>query len=250
MPRGVTLGVLVNELRIEAGHVSNPSLTKNYHDLYVQTLKRTQRRLWMDYAWPHLRIKRDILSAAGQRYYNVPDELPTYRIEHVQFKWGDVWNWLDYRINPRHDYTIFDSDRGETNWPLQKWDVVEDVDATGGNPDDVGVVEFWPIPSVNSDPETLEGNVRLTGTRRIAEMVEDSDPCELESDLLVLYAAAEIQARNQNPMAQATLLEARQLFDKLKVRSSHKKAFSMIGPERTERYVIGPPWPRRTISQS
>lgn len=250
MPRGVPLGTLIEEVRAEAGHVATPALGKNYRHVLVQTLRRTQRRLWQDHAWPHLRVKRDIEAKAGQRYYNVADDLPTYRIEHAQFKWGDVWNWLDYRINARHDYTIFDSDRGERNWPLQKWDVVEDVDATGGNPDDVGVIELWPIPSIDAIPETLEGTVRLTGTRRIREMVEDDDPCELDSDMLVLYAAAEIQVRNQSPMAQATLLEAQQYFNKLKGRASHKKSFSMVGPERTERYVIGPPWPRRTMGQS
>ena len=73
MARGVTLGQLITDLRSEIGHSLSPALGKNTRDVLINILQRNQRRLWEDYAWPFLRVEKDVTMAAGQRYYDLPD---------------------------------------------------------------------------------------------------------------------------------------------------------------------------------
>ena len=61
MARGTTLGILINDLRSEIGHSLEPSLGKSTRDVLVNVIQRNQRRLWDDYAWPFLRVQRDIV---------------------------------------------------------------------------------------------------------------------------------------------------------------------------------------------
>ena len=91
MARGTTLGDLIDDLRAEVGHSIQASLGKAMRDVLIVVLQRTQRRLWNDYSWPFLRVKRDISMATGQRYYNLPSDVTFERIERVEFKWGDRW---------------------------------------------------------------------------------------------------------------------------------------------------------------
>jgi hypothetical protein len=39
---------------------------------FEQTLRDTQERLYDEFDWPFLKVQRDKVLAAGQRYYDVP----------------------------------------------------------------------------------------------------------------------------------------------------------------------------------
>src|SRR3546814_5386629 len=68
MARGTTLGELVEMLRLEVGQSSNPALGQNVRPALVHRLKKKQEELYDKYDWPFLRVRRDKIIAAGQRY--------------------------------------------------------------------------------------------------------------------------------------------------------------------------------------
>jgi hypothetical protein len=213
--RGVRLDDLVDRLRAEVGHSTNPAVGVSAKDYLVQVLRRTQDRLWEEYDWSHLKVSRDLPVASGQRYYSVPDDLPYERIITASFKYGDDWHELCHNIDETH-YSTYDSDRDIRSWPVMRWDVAEDT----GVVDEIGVIELWPVPS--RGVSTTDGQVRLTGIRTIAPMVGGGDKCELDGTLLVLMAAAEIQARQNQADAQIKLTQATQLLSRLMNQTTNK----------------------------
>ena len=113
MARGTSLGQLIEDLRSEVGHSLQPSLGKSTRDVLINTLQRTQRRLWDDYSWPFLRVRRDITINTGQRYYDLPADMVFERVEVVEYKNDHTWDKLGYGMS-RHEYNQHDSDRNIT----------------------------------------------------------------------------------------------------------------------------------------
>src|SRR5262245_55894688 len=173
--RGQTLGALLSDLKAECGVSQNAAHGINNRESLLQVLKRTQRRLWSDWDWMHMRVSRDIQLNAGQRYYNCPTDLPYERIDCAEVKFGGQWFPLIFGITERQ-YSIFDPRVDDRSWPIQRWDVAEDPADTAGTPDNRGMIEVWPLPSdsgvVGGD---LEGNLRLTGIRFLRPFNADAD---------------------------------------------------------------------------
>jgi hypothetical protein len=229
--RGETLGQLLSELRAECGYSQNAAHGINNRDSLVQVIKRTQRRLWSSWDWMHMRVSRDIPLMAGQRYYNVPVDLYYERIDDDggEVMFGGMWMPLCFGINER-DYSIFDPRIDSRSWPIQKWDVAEDPADSGGTVDGRGMIEVWPLPSDSGVVGgNLEGNLRLSGVRNLNPLNVDADRCDLDSDLIVLYAAAEILARDRKDDAQAKLQMAQQIFMQLRGSADKKRTFKLGG---------------------
>lgn len=234
--RGQTLAQLLSELRAECGYSQNTAHGINNRDSLVQSLKRTQRRLWQQWDWMHMRVSREIPVLAGQRYYNCPTDLPYERIDTAEFKFGGIWTPLRFKIDER-DYSIFDPRMDERSWPIQKWDITEDPAATGGVPSDGGMIEIWPLPSDSGVPGgSLEGNIRLTGIRKLLPFESDSDRADLDGDLIVLYSAAEILMRDKKEDAQAKLTLAQQLFMQLRGNPEKNRSFVLAGCDPDDEY--------------
>ena len=222
--RGVRLDDLVEQLRAEIGHSTNPAVSLNAKDYLVQVLRRTQLRLWEDHDWSFFKASRDIILQKGQRYYSVPNDLSYERINEVSFKYGDCWHTLCFGINERQ-YSVYDSDRDVRSWPLVNWDIAEDT----GVVDDIGVIELWPVPA-RSTGET-DGQLRVTGYRKLRPMLLGSDVCEIDGTLIVLTAAAEIQARQNQADAAIKLTMANNLLSRLQGQSTAKKKFVEFGAD-------------------
>lgn len=237
--RGIRLDELVDRLRAEVGHSTNAQVGQNSYDYLVQVLSRTQRRLCEEYDWAHLKIKRDIAVEAGQRYYPTPDTLHYERITDVDFKDGSIWRPLIRGVDESL-FSLHDSDRGHQNWPLQHWDVHENLD---GPADTTGFLEFWPIP--NRSASQFDGMVRLTGYMQAPELTHPNDKCVLDGSLLVLYAAAEICARQNQSDAQMKLMAAQQLMSRLQNQNSNKKKYVSFSPNATSK--VKNPWRQRNI---
>lgn len=215
MARGTTLGEILDDLRAEVGHSLNPALGVNTRDVLINVLRRQQKRLWEDYDWPFLRVDRDIQVQAGQRYYNLPSDLVFERLSKLQFKYGDRWMPMTYGIG-REQLNQFDSDRDIRSWPVERWDVAEN-----------NQVEIWPIPTNNGDLTSTDGTIRFTGIRRLNSFVADSDTADLDDQLITLYAAAEILARQKASDAQNKLAQAQQHYARLKARTAKGDVFVM-----------------------
>ena len=232
--RGETLALLLSELRAECGYSQNQAHGINNRDSLVQTLKRTQRRLWQQWDWMHLRVSRDMPVVAGQRYYQCPTDLPYERIDTAEFKFGGIWTPLRFRIDER-DYSVFDPRVDERSWPIQKWDITEDPQETAGTPSDRGMIEVWPLPSNSGiTGGSLEGNIRLTGVRALNRFEQDDDRADLDGDLIVLYAAAETLMRDRKEDSQAKLQMAQQLYMQLRGNPEKNRSFVLAGDDPTD----------------
>ena len=223
MARNTTLQVLLNDLRSESGHAISSSLGKATQEMMTNLLNRVQRRLWEDFAWPFLQVKKDITLQAGQRYYDIPAGITLERVQQVSFKYGTVWENVEYGINPS-DFTVYDSDGGTRSWPIQKYE------AYG-----LSQIEVWPIPSSNSDATTGDGLLRLEGTGNLSSFVALSDTADLDDQLLVLYASSELLTRQKSPDAQLKQQQAQVHYQRLRARLS-KSAPVVIGGGDSDTY--------------
>ena len=89
--RGKTLGDLLTKFRGEARLSLNVAHNAQVRDTHVMLLQRIQEWLWEDFAWPHLCVERDIELAAGQRYYDTPEDLDIDRIEKIRNAFRSCW---------------------------------------------------------------------------------------------------------------------------------------------------------------
>jgi hypothetical protein len=229
MARGTTLGQLIEDLRAESGHSLAPSHGAATRDVLINVLNRIQRRYWEDYAWPFLRASRDVAVQAGLRYYSIPSDFTYERIERIEFKWGDRWQPLTYGIDINH-YNQYDSDLDIRSYPIYRYREAEN-----------NQIEIWPISSENGSVATFDGILRFTGIRNLNPLIAEADRADLDDQLLVMYAAAEILARQKSADAGAKLQQAEKHYARLKARNSKSEPFVMSADEPKAYTPKGPP---------
>lgn len=224
--RGALLRDCLRDLRAECGHSTAPNVGMNAEDALLTALERTQLRLWEEWDWPHLLVNRYIELQAGQRFYSVPPDLPFERIQTIAARDGSRWKPLTYGITTE-DYNLYDPDMNERSYPPRKYFVTEDPQDTQGNIDGRGMIEVWPLADRNANEQTKDGFLRLTGIRTMRRFSQLNDRCELDATLIVLYAAADILAREKSDDAQLKLQQAQQLNVKLKGNSTRIKTWRL-----------------------
>lgn len=203
------LSGMLTALRAECGHSTAVAAGLNDRDSLLYLLNRVQVDLWEDYDWPDLRVDRDIQLADGVRYYPYPADLRLEDVDHV-WVWGaaNTVYELKYDITPVQ-YLLWNSEDGAKSWPPQRWQHNADTNA----------IELWPIP----DATAAGAKLRLRGTRTPQELINDSDTPLLPWRVIVLTAAAEVLARQEDPSAQAKAQRAQEILRRRKVRlSAHK----------------------------
>lgn len=235
MARYKTLGELLTELRARTRRSLNPAHNSQARDAQVEMLQVTQEWLWEDFTWPHLRVHRDISLQDGQRYYDMPEDLDIDRIEKIEIRDGNRWLEVKYGIEAHH-YTTYDSDLDQRTWPVLRWVIAE------GALGDKEQIEVWPIPDRNADAETLDATLRVWGVRKLAPLVADSDRADLDSRLIVGYAAAEMLAAAGAKDATLKLSQAKKLDAKLRGGMVPRRRTKILGTgEKHESLLRGPP---------
>lgn len=228
MARNKTLVSLLDELRAECRHSLNPAHNNQVRDTQIKHLQRVQELLWEDFAWPHLRVYRDIPIQAGERYYSVPEDLDLERIEKIELRYNGRWVDLDYGIDQNH-LIMFDSDTGIRGWPVRRWRISEDLQ-----------IEVWPIADGNQEPTTLEGTLRVWGIRNLKPLVADGDRCDLDGRVITLYAAAEMIT--DEALAAKKLSLANKLLAKLRGHLMPRKRIKMFNTGQEPKNLLrGPP---------
>lgn len=217
MARGTTLVRLLDKLRIAAGLSLNPAHNDNDRPFQVGLLQDEQDRLWDDFDWPHLRIERQVPIQAGQRYYDTPEEIHVDRLEKIEFFSDGAWRPLDAGIGPEH-YTAWNSDLDERSWPPRRWKIHEDED-----------IELWPISDQNGVAATREGYLKFTGIRNLNPLVDETDRCDLDDQMLVNFVAATILARDGSKDAQLKLQAATARYARLRGNMSPRQKFRLFG---------------------
>lgn len=211
MARGTTLGQMVTMLREECGHATSAALGQNTLPRMKRVLQRTQEFLWGDHAWPHLRVYREELLQAGQRYYTFPADLAFDRVENTHVRWDDTWRPVCYGIE-LDDYNSQDPELDDRDDPVLRWQAYEGDQ-----------YEVWPLPATN------DIRLRFEGIRKLAKFIDDADRADLDDNLIVMFAAGEILAKQKGGDAQGKLTIARRLYDQLKGNQSKSTMFIMGG---------------------
>src|SRR5690554_3384722 len=109
MARRTTLVKLLDDLRAECRISLNPAHNRENRDKQVKALQRKQEFFWNDFAWPHLRVERDLDLAAGQRFYDMPDDLDITRISKIEVRMDGAYARVQWGIDACH-YATFDSE--------------------------------------------------------------------------------------------------------------------------------------------
>lgn len=205
MARGTAFSELITDLRNDLGR--SPSASAGIDDLpgLKRAINRVYRMLYIQTDWKHLRKVFTVPLAAGQRYYDLPSGLNLERIEQTWVDWSSVRVELVAGID-QDDMNAFDSDADtpERNDPPQKWDV------RWNDPSDQ--IEIWPIPA--TDTQTLY----FRGIQDAPKLVNDTDACLLDDDLVIMFAAAQLAKRQKSADADDLLAAAQGFLNTLRGR--------------------------------
>lgn len=216
MARRTTLVKLLDDLRAECRISLNPAHNRQNRDTQIKMLQRKQEWFWNDFAWPHLRVERYLDLAAGQRFYDMPDDLDITRITKIEVRDSAVYGKLHWGIDAQH-YAAYDSELDARAWPIRRVKITEDEQ-----------LEVWPIPDQNYDPTTLDGRIKVTGIRHLKPLVADADRADLDDRLIVLHCAAEYLAASGAKDAQIKLDQANSLYLKLRGQLMPRRVHKMF----------------------
>lgn len=215
MARGTTLGQLVTMLREEIGDATSAALGQNNLPHLKRVLARTQEWLWTDHTWAHLRVYREEVLLAGQRYYSFPADLAFDRVENVHVRNDDTWRPVCYGIELDH-YNACDPELNDREDPVVRWQAYEDDQ-----------FEVWPMPATNGAADGYR--LRFEGIKALAPLIADSDRADLDDNLIVLFAAVEILGRRKQQDAKAKENLATRLYNRLKGNQTGKRGMFVLG---------------------
>jgi hypothetical protein len=202
---------MLTALRAECGLSTNVAHGLNDRESMVYLLDRTQLDLWEAWDWPFLTVDRDIALGAGTMEYAYPADLSYETITDAWIVGNNQLYRLEYGIQPIDQVVV-----SLPSWPPRHWR--HDVDT--------GQIMLWPIPDQSATGCTL----KLRGTKIATRLINDSDESTLPWRIIVLTAAAEVLAKQQDPAAQTKATRAAELIRRLKARTvSHKSRFTPLG---------------------
>lgn len=220
-----TRGQLVEMLRDEAGISSASSRGMDNLAKLHRLISRIYETLVDDFDWTFLRVDNDAATKvleAGQRFYDFPVAMDFGTVVSADHFYGNVWVPLDYGITPA-DYTAMNPETNQRADPLRKWRTYSDTQ-----------FEVWPLPAST-------GNlVRFRGRRKAQRLVDDDSRADMDDQLIVLYAAAEILAKSNQKDAELKLAAANKRLLQLRRNASDKTRVRVgMGERESERG-----WPR------
>jgi len=219
MARGDTLGELVEMLRAECRITTSVAQGQANENYLKQLIRRYYEQLYDDYDWPFMRILKANARktmAAGSRYYDFPTNINVERIERLWYLDGSQWVPLKRGIGPEQ-YSTHDSDGDERADPVLRWEIYSNTQ-----------FEVWPLPA-------SAGTVWVDGIKKKNELVADSDTCDLDGNMIVLYAAAEVLGATNQKDAQTKLQAAQGRRDQLRGRlAASEDDFTMGGEAEFE----------------
>lgn len=203
MARGTQLTQLVSDLRAEIGDSTSVSVGADFEATLKAMLRRSQKILYDEYDWPHMRVFKTKALVAGSRYYDFPEDMDLERVEEVKVKWNGSWYPVDRGVS-FDEYNAYSPDDDERADPVQRWDI-----QNTGTPQ----IEVWPIPA---SAQTLY----IRGCKSLSALVSGSDTADLDDVLLVLDCAAELLARRKSQDAGIKLQKRNERLSQLKLRQA------------------------------
>jgi len=217
--RDVTLAKLLDKYRVEIKASGNAAHNAGARDQQVALLQTTQEWLWEDFTWPHLRIERVYRLQAGQRLYDVKTDMLIDRIERIETKIDGRWKPLTAGIAAQH-YAAHDSSLDQRASPARRWRIYEGEQ-----------IEIWPVPDANGDPATQNAYIKVIGIRPLRPLVAAGDRCDIDDQLIYLYAAAKYLGETTEGKVKLNMANRR--LARLKGELTPRREFKMFGIERT-----------------
>lgn len=200
MQIGATLDELIEGVQLEIGHSTNPAVGVSFRETIAARIRREYRRLHADFDWPHLLDWQTEAVAPGDRYVDLPDGVELDRLVKVYHRHADTrWEPLRRTLGVE-DYNEIDSDEDERDDPARKW-----------RPKGTAQIEVWPIPD-------RAGQLRYVCKAAPASLIEPDDTCDLDTDVLVLFASATLLFKAGKEEAGVTLQRARNVYEALRQR--------------------------------
>ena len=182
MARGVALSELISQVRDELRRANSPSASPDDTASIRQTINHVYYILGMTNDWPFLNTLFDgITLQAGSRYYDFPEGLDPDRVIEAKVYWSSFYTDIERGISLA-DYNSYNPNLNERSAPILKWD----VKFTGTKEQ----IEVWPLPDSTSQV------LQFYGTQALPPLVNNTDKCKLESNIIVLYAAAELAPKD------------------------------------------------------
>jgi hypothetical protein len=194
MALGTQFLSLLTDLRSETRRSSDVSVGVDDNDSLKRSINGVYRTLTLEHEWPHLRVVfPKLATAAGQQYYDYQTGFDAGRVLDSVVWIGGMNSPIKRGID-FDEYSFIDSSAAAEMDPVQSWDVAFNP-LTG-----IPQIEVWPIPA-------SAGFIQFTGYFVPPRLVNDSDPCLLDDELVLLFASARQLAAQGAKDAQTKLQE-------------------------------------------
>jgi len=233
MPRGTQLLELRKMLRAEAGHSVLVSAGVDNVPALDQKLRRAQQMLYDDYDWPFMEVKPTLDLAAGQRYYDLPADMPLESLQKVELWYNDQPRDVTRGIGAQ-EYRQYDSSLDERSSPVRNWDIVSTGDASSTTAR-LEQLEAWPIPDVNGM------YLKFYGKRPLRPLIANDDVCDIDDLCIVLVAAADLLASQEDPSAKRVEAAANKRIAQMKARTKGGTKLASLGTTHPPRSMLGRP---------
>lgn len=201
MARNRTLSEMLFDLRAECEMATDSTVGQSANPALKVLLRRTLEVLYDEHDWPHMEgAWFNVTMAAGQRYYDFPTGLNYERASKAFVEWNGTWLPLVHGFGPGQ-YNSFNSDLDERSDPVTNWRVYSGTQ-----------FEVWPIPATATQ-------VRFIGSRSLGSFDADTDVCELDATMVVLFAAAEKMSGKPRGKVLASMAQRR--LEQMKARAGN-----------------------------
>jgi hypothetical protein len=232
MARGTQLTELRKMLRAEAGHSTLVSAGVDNLPALDQKLRRAQQMLNDDYDWPYMQIKPYLDINEGQRYYDL-SEMALEAIDGVVLWYNQQPRKIERGIGPAQ-YQQYNSQLDERSSPIRNWDIVStgSITSTDAN---LEQLEVWPLPDVN------DMQLQFYGKRRLRPLIADADVCDHDDLAIVLIAATDILASQEDPSAKRVEAAANRRIQQMRGRTKGGTVTGSMGTTSRPQSMLGRP---------
>lgn len=232
MARGTQLLELRKMLRAEAGHSTLVSSGIDNIPALDQKIRRTQTMLYDDYDWPFMETKPYLDILAGEQYY----DLAEMQLESIQ----KIILW--YNGQPREitrgigaaQYAQYNSGIDQRSSPIRNWDIVSTGDITSKIAN-LEQLEVWPKPDVDGM------QLQFYGKRKLRPLIANNDVCDIDDLCIVLVAAADLLASQEDPSAKRVEAAANKRIMQMKSRTKGGTRQGSMGTSMNKPSMLGRP---------
>lgn len=204
MAIGSQFSAIIIDLRAELRRPSDVSVGVDDNDSLKRVINSVYRSLIDDYDWGHLRtVFPKLPMVAGQQVYDYQTGFDPDSVEQAVV-WTGASNYPIKRRIQLADYSFLDPASDQRSDPPLEWDVKFNP-STGQSQ-----LEFWPIPA------SAAYSAQFTGTYNPPKLVNNTDVCLLDDELVIGFSAAQLLEAQDSKDAKQRLARVERFLEKKK----------------------------------